>query len=91
MSDDTVQDIEATLKGRKARYGDFEQHAALTQSLKAVMYAWPSWHELSDDKKEALEMIAHKIGRILNGDPDYRDSWHDIAGYAQLVARTLAA
>jgi len=34
-------------------------------------------------------MIAHKIGRILNGDPDYQDSWHDIIGYARLVERQL--
>ena len=34
-------------------------------------------------------MIAHKIGRILNGDPNYADSWVDIAGYAQLVANEL--
>jgi hypothetical protein len=34
-------------------------------------------------------MIAHKIGRILNGDPNYADSWIDIAGYAQLVADRL--
>jgi hypothetical protein len=34
-------------------------------------------------------MIAHKIGRIVNGDPDHVDSWVDIAGYAQLVADEL--
>ena len=28
--------------------------------------------------------------RILNGDPDYHDSWHDIVGYAQLVADELS-
>ena len=32
-------------------------------------------------------MNAQKVGRILNGDPNWSDSWHDIAGYAQLVAR----
>ena len=49
----------------------------------------PNWAALSDDKKEALEMVAHKIGRILNGDPEYHDSWHDIIGYTKLVADTL--
>jgi len=43
----------------------------------------------SDDKKEALEMTAHKIGRILNGDAEYKDSWHDIIGYIRLVEVTL--
>ena len=44
---------------------------------------------LAPDQTEALHMIAHKIGRIINGDADYVDSWHDIAGYAQLVANRL--
>jgi len=48
------------------------------------------WHELDADQQEALEMIAHKIARILNGDPNYVDSWVDIAGYAKLVADRLA-
>jgi hypothetical protein len=41
--------------------------------------------------KEALDMVAHKIGRILNGDPTYTDSWHDIAGYSKLVEDELSA
>jgi hypothetical protein len=49
----------------------------------------PNWENLTDDKKESLEMIAHKIGRILNGDPEYKDSWHDIIGYTTLIESTL--
>jgi hypothetical protein len=41
--------------------------------------------------REALEMLAHKTGRILNGDPAYADSWHDIAGYVRLVEQRLEA
>ena len=44
---------------------------------------------MQPDQKEALFMIAHKIGRIINGDPDYADSWIDIAGYAKLVGDRL--
>ena len=29
--------------------------------------------------------------RILNGDPNYHDSWHDIIGYTKLVADELQA
>jgi hypothetical protein len=36
-----------------------------------------------------MEMICHKMARIMNGDPNYSDSWHDIAGYAKLVADRL--
>ena len=46
-------------------------------------------HKLSSSQWESLEMVAHKIGRILNGDPNYADSWVDIAGYAQLIVNQL--
>jgi len=34
-------------------------------------------------------MIAHKIGRICNGNPAYKNSWTDIIGYTKLVEQTL--
>lgn len=81
--------IEETLNERGNRYGEFSEHARITQNLKAAMVDSPNWSQLSADKKEALEMIQHKIGRILNGDPNYHDSWHDMIGYTKLVADTL--
>jgi hypothetical protein len=77
--------IDATLQERGQRYGDFIGHANITQSIKAAMARTDKWKDLEPMHKEALEMIAHKIGRILNGDPSWADSWHDIAGYARLV------
>lgn len=82
--------INEILKERGTRYGDFALHADITQALKSQMAGTANWQKLSNDKREALEMIAHKIGRILNGDPEYKDSWNDISGYAQLVANKLA-
>ena len=82
--------IETTLAERGSRYGSFPEHARITQSLKDAMIVSPNWATLAPDQKEALEMIQHKIGRILNGDPDYHDSWHDVVGYAKLVADRLA-
>lgn len=81
--------IDATLVERGACYGLFPEHARITQALKAAMVDSPKWATLRPDQKEALEMIQHKIGRILNGDPDYHDSWHDIVGYTKLVADDL--
>lgn len=86
-----MSEITETLQQRGKRYGDFSGHAKITQGLKRVMQDSPNWTDLSDDKKEALEMVAHKIGRILNGDPEYQDSWHDIIGYTKLVEQTLSA
>jgi len=80
--------INEVLKEREKRYGDFETHAFIAQDIKFSM--WTSrWNMLEADQKEALEMIAHKIARILNGDPTYADNWIDIAGYSQLVANRL--
>ena len=45
--------------------------------------------ELDDDQIEALDMIASKIARVVNGNPNHIDSWIDIAGYATLVADRL--
>ena len=81
--------IQDTLEQRGSRYGEFAGHAVITQKIKRVMRSSLRWGEMGDDKQEALEMIAHKIGRILNGDPNYKDSWHDIVGYAKLVDDTL--
>jgi hypothetical protein len=84
-----MSDITNTLAERGSRYGEFASHAAVTQSIKRAMQNAPNWYLLSDDKREALEMVAHKIGRIVNGDPNYHDSWHDIIGYTKLVADKL--
>ena len=77
--------IDAVLEERGSRYGEFDEHAKITQNLKRAMENSPNWHKLPDYMKEALEMNAHKIGRILNGDPFYVDSWTDVVGYAKLV------
>jgi len=82
-------DVKKTLAARGKRYGDFADHAQITQDLKDVMRATEGWERLTPSMREALEMNAHKIGRILNGDPEYADSWHDIAGYAVLVEQQL--
>lgn len=81
--------IESTLIERGNRYGEFAEHARITQSIKRAMADSPNWEFLKASQKEALEMIAHKIGRVLNGDPDYADSWHDISGYAMLIENEI--
>jgi hypothetical protein len=84
-----MTDINATLAERGSRYGAFDGHARISQDLKAVMHERSGWDNLKPDQREALEMIQHKVARILNGDPSYADNWIDIAGYATLVANRL--
>lgn len=81
----------ATLAERGSRYGEFCRHASITQELKRTVFGSCSSNHFSDSQREALEMILHKIGRIVNGDPNYDDSWRDIAGYAELVVRELTS
>jgi len=85
-----TQTIDETLAERGSRYGEFTDHAAVTQAIKLAMASGNNWEfNLDDDQRECLEMIAHKVGRILNGDPDYIDSWTDIIGYTRLVEKRL--
>lgn len=82
-------DITKTLEERGQRYGSFNENSKIMQDLKERMRQTPNWRMLTSAQKEALDMVAHKIGRILGGDPNYHDSWHDIGGYAKLVADGL--
>jgi Domain of unknown function (DUF6378) len=85
-----MNDINATLAERGKRYGSFETQARIAQSVKVAFQATPNWFRLHDDQREALDMIANKVARILNGSPDYVDSWVDIAGYAKLIVDRLS-
>lgn len=78
--------LEAMLAARKAVHGDFNDHARITQNLKAMVQNEKTYGHLTAAHREALEMILHKIGRIMAGDPHYRDHWDDISGYARLAA-----
>ena len=82
-----MSDIREILNERGERYGTFMSRSVISQGLKRVMFT--ADRKLEDDQAEALEMIANKIARILNGDPDYAYSWTYIAGYATLVAERL--
>lgn len=81
--------VQETLTQRGTTYGLFADHAAISQALKAVMHRTPGWSDLAPDQREALEMVQHKIARILNGNPDYVENFRDIAGYSTLVAERL--
>lgn len=73
------------LNERGSTHGDFKENGVIMQALKECIRAHWKWSELEPYEREALEMIQHKIGRILCGDHKYFDHWRDIAGYAKLV------
>jgi hypothetical protein len=81
--------IENTLIERGEKYGEFSNYARICSELKMVC----ANNSLSADfcyiHEEALDMIFSKIARILSGDPNHSDNWHDIAGYATLVEKEV--
>ena len=83
--------VDTTLNERAQEYGKFKDGAALMQGIKRLISDHARMHNktFADDQWEALEMIVHKIARIVNGNPDKVDHWVDIAGYATLVADRL--
>lgn len=81
--------VNETLEERNKTHGDYTVHARVTQELMRVITEGPNWPTLRDTQRESLHMIAHKMGRILAGDPDHIDSWHDIAGYSVLIENEL--
>ena len=82
-------ELSKILEERKKQYGTFFDHAHITQHFKRYVREHKSWNYMKVDQQEALDMVLHKIGRIINGNPDNIDSWDDIAGYATLVANRL--
>ncbi len=84
-----MTNINNILDERGNRYGDFSSNATTTQLIKQAINLGDTANKLSFYQRESLEMIAHKISRIVNGDANYMDSWVDIIGYAQLVIDKL--
>jgi uncharacterized protein DUF6378 len=82
--------VEDTLKERGGTHGNWISQSSLAAELKAVMHCQKKWKDgLSFSQQEALDIIAVKIARILTGNPDEPDHWHDIAGYATLAENSI--
>ena len=85
-----MKDVTETLDQRENRYGDYKDVSATSQWLKDIIHAGGSWNAMEPYMQESLDLIANKLARIVNGDPFYDDSWHDVGGYAKLVEIELA-
>jgi hypothetical protein len=81
--------VNSTLSERQSSHGDFMHNGRIMQQLKNDARATTGWAKLQPHQAEAIDMILHKIGRILCGNPDFADHWHDIAGYATLVENII--
>lgn len=81
--------VDETLAERGQHYGDFKETFAVIQEIKLALQHGKGWDHMPLERREALEMIAVKMGRLVSGDSGHADSWHDIAGYARLVEGSL--
>lgn len=81
--------VDDTLHAHHATHGEWRVQAACSRSLKAVLRSSKNWDRLTDGQREALDMICVKMSRILTGNPNHADSWHDVAGYARLEEKEL--
>lgn len=80
-----------TLNEREKTHGDYRDTAKVAQGIKKAIYQHlgESGTILTPDQQESLDLFATKIARICSGDPNNKDHWDDIAGYAQLVSARL--
>ena len=83
--------VEKTLEERGARYGKFIDHAGFAQAIQDVCRSSPNWDTMRPDVRQCLTVISDKMARILNGDSEYTDNYHDIAGYAILVEKRIVS
>jgi hypothetical protein len=92
---DVSSGLEATLQQRGQTHGDYTDHARISQELKATVA-----HELDLRKsrgqppleataRESIDMILHKIARVIAGEWDEPDHWQDIAGYATITEKRI--
>ena len=85
-----MKDVTETLDTRGNRYGEYRNVSTTAQQLKETLRDGVSWSIMEPYMQESLDLIANKLARIVNGDPFYDDSWHDVGGYAKLVEIELA-
>jgi len=86
-----TSNLDQTLFERACRYGSFIDVAQRTNNIQAaILHNAPQLPSTTPLYREALHQIAYKIARLVNGQINHADSWHDIAGYAMLVHNQIA-
>lgn len=80
-----MSDIEQTLEQRGNTYGEYKDNARITCLIMDILKAGTNYKALQPIHECSLMVIAQKMARIVNGDPNHKDNWHDIQGYAKLT------
>jgi len=84
-----VVDINTVLDERGKTHGDFVAQATISQEIKDSLKTGAQYHRMTSAQREVVDMIAHKLSRLVSGNPDFDDHMVDIIGYANLYLRAL--
>lgn len=79
------ESVKDTLEERGKSYGSYLDQSCIAENLMTAIEQEKGWKRFPPTHRQAARMIAIKLARLLNGDPNHADSWHDIAGYATLA------
>jgi hypothetical protein len=80
--------VDVTLLERQSQYGCFEDVAFVTQGIIDLLRKC-KYDNMPKSHQMALYMIASKMARLVNGDHNHIDSWHDIGGYSKLIENLI--
>lgn len=83
--------IDAILSERQKTHGDFASVANTYARFQRIYRNADGYKNMTRSQKLALDMIAVKISRMLNGNANDPQHAEDIAGYATLIVRELEA
>ena len=81
--------LDESLRDKQIMNGPFADTADLSQSFKFLMRRGANWERLPTSAKEALELIASHVGKVLHGDHSEPKHWNDIATLARLQGKLL--
>lgn len=86
--DKQLSNVDLTLLERQSQYGCFEDVAFVTQGIIALLRKC-NYDNMPQPHQMALYMIASKMARLVNGDHNHIDGWHDIGGYSKLIENLI--
>jgi hypothetical protein len=84
-----VHDVTSIVAERGATHGPFGLVSSTAQRIKQTYRESPNWELMPAYMQEALDNIATKQARILNGDWEFLDHWDDVQGYARRVVQEV--
>ena len=83
--------MQEMLSDRAKVHGDWAENADIAQRIKDALHSGSSWPRMAPYMREACDLIALKLSRLVSGDWTYDDHIRDIAGYAIRAAESLDA